>query len=215
MRKIHFDLRWELNASLPEGILGRARKAYKGNRLMYTVIQMRPSLPAELAEVVAAEEIMHFVLYSEGYPGVIAESPWNEIASDFVSMIQDPLIHERLSKYGFKIEAANKRGLEVMLKEIEAIDDESSFTGPARIHAAIVYASRCLEFPPELRRQFELAFDAKLPNIAKMGKTIVQFIHRHGYKTPQQCLQLMIQLRAWLRLEKVFSIIDERTGREY
>jgi hypothetical protein len=213
--KFGLDFRWELCESLPEGILGRARKAYKGNKLVYTVIQMRPSLPTELAELVAAEEIMHFVLYCEGYPSAIAESPWNEIASEFVSMIQDLLIHKRLSAYGFNLGVADKQGLEVMLKEIEAINDESSFTGTARIHAAIVYASRYLEFTSELRRQFETAFDAKLPNIAKLGNAIAQVIDMHGYESPEQCLRLMIELRTLLKLDKLFRITDERTGKEY
>lgn len=215
LHKMDKEFRWELDSSLPGGISARAREVYDGDVLVDRVILMRASLPANVAEIMAAEEIMHFVLYAEGYPSAIAKKPWNEIAGAFTSMILDPIIHRRLSQHGFDMSMIEEREFQRLMREIDEIDDESSFSGIGRTHVIIIYASKCLEFPLELKRQLREAFDPRFPAIAKEGNTIVDLVESSGYETPEKCLALMLNLRARLGLEKTFEIMDERTGERY
>jgi len=205
----------ELDSSLPSGISARAREVYDGDMLVDRVILMRPALPVNVAEIMAAEEIMHFVLYAEGYPSAIAKKPWNEIAGAFTSMMLDPMIHQRLSQYGFDMSMIEEREFQRLMKEIDEIDDESSFSGIGRTHVIIIYASTCLEFPLELKQQFRDVFNTRFPSIAREGNTIVDLVESSGYETPEKCLALMLKLRARLGLEKAFEIVDERTGERY
>jgi hypothetical protein len=215
LRKMDKGFRWELDSSLPSGISARAREVYDGDVLVDRVILMRPSLPANVAEMMAAEEIMHFILYAEGYPSAMAKKPWNEIAGAFTSMVLDPIIHRRLSEYGFDMSMIEEREFQRLMREIDEIDDESSFSAIGRTHAIIIYASKCLEFRPELKRQFRDAFNTRLPAMAKEGDTIVDLVESSCYETPKKCWALMLQLRTRLGLDKIFEIVDERTGERY
>ncbi len=91
-------------------------------------VYLNPDLSPILAEVLAAHELTHEVLTTEGYPvtrlakGLEGDAGWQNVRSRLMSSILNVVVNRRLDRFGFGLTAYRERGTSNLGKHGERRD---------------------------------------------------------------------------------------------
>jgi len=143
--------------------------------------------------IIIAHEMEHIILYFEKFPSVPSYSGYDRIPSTLGSMIEDLVVDEKLSEYGFNV-------IDSYLKEFnESKKALLSVKTPKNPEDVIVftfnYAGHLLAFNRFFDKSYTKPkifsfFDARFPSIALDGKNLTKIIEENGYETPGKVEEL-------------------------
>ncbi len=204
-------LAWILSRVVPEGVKAVATVTRTGSQW----IQLREMpAPVDAAQVVA-HEMMHLVLWSEGFPLVIGPREAESVTALINTTFHDPLVEERLASYDFDpwidFEQVQRRSLVEL-----GSDDPVTTTAPAaleELYWGLKYAGAVLDYrvavaarsnpePNELRA----ALDTLSPTLATCGLRILGLVDSLGFDTPDKMERLLQTLLEQYQLAGPFDV---------
>ncbi len=179
-------------------------------------------IPPKVGDIfVVAHELMHCIVFSEGYPGVGVTKtegipPEHQranavIAAKLTSMIHDILVDSRLINYGFDVSdllKAKYSGHIVLYKgESEAsLDRINTLLTLFEFVLANLQGKMILDEDKTCYNHYRDSFKEIFPNITKEGDTLTDMIESIGYDTPEKMEVLLQEIMKKYRLIEGFAL---------
>lgn len=152
------------------------------------IIRIRNDIPLSMIEISLAHEIMHLILYSDGYPAVCVNDELSEqaeasmIAEAIHSILTHPILDYRMKNiWGFPIEINRKHEIEDALILIEGIDRHVSLDPINSLLMGLTYIANRLDGIEPICEIIKERF----PNISLEAKEYVEFLSVSGYSKPE------------------------------
>lgn len=183
-------------------------------------IEIRPDLSKKEAEHTIAHEIVHIVLYKEGYPVVKArdEHPdWHDCARILNDMLTDPIVERRLDEYGFfDREADSKRRLRRMSPEFSKPVIQVKRGSRSWLGRIFKHVEMALELSNSVAKEYVGRYArAQQSDIVREGQYWLSVIHERGFETPLQCLGILHEVFERYHLIPYMVIHDPRIHAPY
>lgn len=184
-------------------------------------VYLNTGLEARVAEVKTAHELAHEVLVREGYPGTLPLDPGDAqmqiLASRLSSSVLNALVNHRIGEFGFDLDAYDEMGIRALVRNTPKNPDLESMTKWENlVYNGLVYLDNYLDKKinpramPELEAQ--AAFLKTIPGQWDLVERMVAVVEAVGIESPEQCLEVMIQLRGVLGLKGKVLVVDVRSG---
>lgn len=211
-RKLAQRLIWIDGSNLRGDI--KASATYIENGTLWIQVRWCP-IPSDEFQVVM-HEMMHCVLWSEGYPllvGQLDDEVFHELITHVNTTLHDPLVEQRLTKYGINpwtdFDQVQQRTLDKLTKwEVEEVD-----LLPMKLFYGIIYAEQVLDhrvatsnmnpIPPNLIAK---RLTALAPLLKIYGEEVLDIIDSYGFETPQKMGKLLEVLHSHYGLGEYIKI---------
>ena len=183
-------------------------------------IEVRPDLSKKQAEHTIAHEIMHIVLYQEGYPVVKAHDAhpdWENCAGILNDMLTDPIIERRLEEEGlFDREEESKRRLRRMSRDFSHSVIQVPCGGRSWLGRIFKHVEIALELSNSVREEYVLRYaQAQQPDIVREGQYWLSVVHEQGFETSLQCREILHRVFERYDLIPYMVIHDPRIHAPY
>ena len=195
---------------------------HKGTTEKFLILDEIP--PKTEGSILVAHELMHTVVFNEGFPQVgaikseaISSEIWHAnsiIASKLTSMIHDILVDSRLKMYGFNftplLERKYKGHINSMKNRSEKSLDRINYTLTLFDYVlAILQGMVILEEENTNYIHYKKKFSEIFPKIAKEGQMLVSAIQATGYDTPEQVKCIYQNIMKIMDLNNGFRLVGD------
>ncbi|AGK95848.1 YecA family protein [Clostridium pasteurianum] len=161
----------------------------------------------ELQRIICLEEGFKTVKFKEGVEGNYS-SLLCRVIND---MIYDPIIDNRLIKYGFNLNDHYKKDDEIQIKTI-GIQPIESLSPDHVVFITTLYVKKTLELRniyPNINDEeveFNKWINKNYNGLVPFSKTILKFVEEVGYDTPEKIETIFDNMINALKLEEVLAI---------
>lgn len=183
------------------------------------------NIPPKAGDIfVVAHELMHCIVFSEGYPGVGVVMtkdipPENQranavVAAKLTSIIHDMLVDSRLINYGFGDSDLLKAKYSGYIRSYKGYS-EASFDRINRLLTLFEFVLANLQGKMILGEdktyfnQYRDDFKEIFPNIAKEGDILIDMIESIGYDTPEKVKAVLQEIMGKYGLVEGFVLEQE------
>lgn len=192
----------------------KAAATYIENGTLWIQVRWCP-VPADEYQIVM-HEMMHCVLWTEGYPllvGQLDQPGFADLIARVNTTLHDPLVEQRLAAYGvdpwIDYEQVQRRTLETLT---EWAIEESDLL-PLHLFCGVIYAELVLDhrvaassrkdIPPNLvaGRIAQLS-----PRMQQYGEAVLEIIDTYGFETSEKVGQLLEVLHNRYQLEDAIRV---------
>ena len=181
----------------------------------YVVVKKMP-IPTKDAYGVA-HELMHLILYKEGFPGLFCtregiQDAYNfELASYVNNAILDQSVDKRLGSYGFdlwenyfKMSKDQKRTFQDLNPNQTAPRKKLDFAS-LYILKALGWDVAC-QLSSRENNEFIEWFEGLFPDISQEAQKLLVFIRKTGYDTPEQVSTILWHIIDKYGLQDIFTV---------
>jgi hypothetical protein len=165
------------------------------NTYTKSIVRLR-SVPASKEDGMnIAHELQHLILDAEGFPTTGSIEDFENISSALSSMILDPIVDSKLSKYGFDLCDDYQREVREKCRQLRKYNSSPSKKFD-RVLWIFNYVSSILDWELKCKKtnnsedKFQSWFDERYPDIAEEGKKLLALIREIGYDTPEKLTML-------------------------
>jgi hypothetical protein len=139
---------------------------------------------------------------------------FEDLSTAINNTLTDPLILERLAKYGFDLWSYLAPQVEETMKVMmEKRQPPRELDNPISLVWAVNYASHVLEWETasriagERESPLQMWLDSNLPEIAGGGRELVGLVERVGYNSPEKSADLLRRIVEGYGLTSVIRIV--------
>lgn len=176
-------------------------------------VWLDPSLEPEYFEALAAHEIMEIVLQEvEGFPHGKGP-PDLDIGAKMISYVLDPLVDARIREHGFEPEPRWRKGVELLKKELSADGFECPAWSDLKAREIALRYMHSGLLSDEIAQAVHELVEATCPEIAAMGRTLLDLVRRHGYETRDEACTTLTRIRGVLGLQDLVLVWSQSEGR--
>jgi hypothetical protein len=167
---------------------------FEANHTWLIRIANNISKDVDWLEMSLAHEILHLVLYEEGYPAICSyqdkplDSNWEVIAKGIHSILTHPLISQRMRDWGFPVDDQIRREESVTLEIIKDAPDPETGDDLTRVSWILTYICNRLDGGNQICD----LISRRSPSVANAGEQIVKWLLTNGYSSIQSFTSLRI-----------------------
>lgn len=160
----------------------------------------------ELQRIICLEEGFKIVKSKEGAAG-----NYSSLCRVINDMIYDPIIDNRLIKYGFNLDDHYKKDDEIQIKTI-GIQPIESISPEQVVFINTLYVKKTLELRniyPNINDEeveFNKWINKNYEGLVPFSKTILKFVDEVGYDTPEKVETIFDNMINALKLEEVLTV---------
>jgi hypothetical protein len=217
------NLEIEQKLGFRKGQMGKLYRAVGNNEIKrFIVLEEIPSSIKN--DFLIAHEIMHDIIFNEGFPGVAPRKPnpfsYEEnskrirCASALTSMIHDMLCDSRLKKYGFLFDELYKIKIQGVLRNLDQLDCNRT-DNLGKLFYMYQYCLTNLQNSLNVNNEsnilgrYKQQYVMKYPEITHEGNVILELINDIGYNTPSKLTTLYQEIFRKHKLENEFQLIGQ------
>jgi hypothetical protein len=159
-----------------------------------SIITLKNFPPKIRDAILIAHEMEHIILSFEKFPSVPCHNGYEKIPRLLSSMIEDVVVDERLSNYGFDVTDSYLKEFKESKRQLSSVHRVP--TDPEVViqytfqYAGLLLAFNRLFDKSYSKPSFFLFFDIRFSSIATDAKNLTQIIEEKGYDTPEKAKEI-------------------------
>jgi len=214
------NLEIEQTLGFRKGQMGKVYRAVGKNEIKrFIVLEEIP--PSIKNDYLIAHEIMHDIIFNEGFPVVAPRKPNPfsheeyskriQLASALSSMIHDMLCDSRLKKYGFLFDELYEIKIQGVLRSLDQLDCNGT-DNLGKLFYVYQYCLTNLQNSLNVSNEtnilgrYKQQYAMKYPEITHEGNVLLELINDISYDTPSKLTTLYQEIIKKHKLENEFQL---------